>query len=111
TPCLIICGDGGILPTIGELSVMKRYNIPVVILVYNNSGFGILEDVAQKRYNLKDSMTLTNPDFVKLAHAFGIKGKKTKNLEGLKKTFLNINWDEPYLIEFSNPVFPAPWDF
>jgi len=110
-PCLVICGDGGILPTISELSFIKNYNIPLVILVYNNNSFGILEDAIQRRYNLKGVMTLTNPDFVKLAHAFGIKGKKTSTLQGLKKTLLNINWDEPYLIEFSYPIFPAPWDF
>ncbi len=39
-PCLAICGDGGALPTIGELSTIRKYNIPVVILIFNNNSFG-----------------------------------------------------------------------
>jgi acetolactate synthase-1/2/3 large subunit len=109
-PCLSICGDGSALPTIGELSTIKKYNIPVVFLVYNNNSFGILEDYMNTTYGIKDSMKLTNPDFIKLANAFCIKAKRTKTLEGLKKIFLHdITWDEPFLIEFNYPVFPPPW--
>lgn len=111
TPCLAICGDGGVLPNLSELSFIKTYNIPVVVLVYNNNSYGILEDATLKRYGIKGSMSLTNPDFVKMARSFGIKAKKTKTLEGLKKTLLeDVDWSEPYLIEFSFPIFPAPWD-
>ncbi|MCX5817369.1 MAG: thiamine pyrophosphate-binding protein [Proteobacteria bacterium] len=109
-PCLALCGDGGVLPAIGELATMVKYNIPVVIFVHNNNSFGILEDVMNNNYGIKGSMTLNNPDFCKLANAFGIKSKKTKSLEGLKKIFLHdITWDKPFLIEFDCPVLPPPW--
>jgi len=109
-PCLAICGDGGVLPTLCELSTALKYNIPVVILVHNNNGFGILEDVMNNNYGIEGSMSLNNPDFCKLANSFGIKSKKTKNLEGLKKIFMNdIKWDEPFLLEFNCPFFPPPW--
>lgn len=109
-PCLALCGDGGILPAIGELATMVKYNIPVVIFVHNNNSFGILEDVMRNRYGITGSMTLNNPDFCKLANAFGIKSKKTKSLEGLKKIFLrDVTWNEPFLIEFDCPVLPPPW--
>lgn len=110
-PCLCVCGDGGIMPTISELSIIKRYNIPVVVLVYNNESFGILEDIMQKRYKVNGSMQLTNPDFIKIARAFGIKAKRTRTVGGLKDIFLNqITWAEPFLIEFNFPIFPPPWD-
>ncbi|MCX5799219.1 MAG: thiamine pyrophosphate-binding protein [Proteobacteria bacterium] len=109
-PCLCICGDGGVLPAISELSTMKKYNIPVVLLVYNNNSFGILEDYMSTTYHIQGSMELTNPDFIKLANAFGIKGKRAKSLNQLKRIFLHdINWDEPFLIEFNYPIFPPPW--
>jgi len=109
-PCLALCGDGGILPAIGELATMVKYNIPVVIFVHNNNSFGILEDVMNNNYGIKNSMTLNNPDFCKIAGAFGIKSKKTKTLEGLKKIFLrDVTWDKPFLIEFDSPVLPPPW--
>ncbi|MEI6153466.1 MAG: thiamine pyrophosphate-dependent enzyme, partial [Deltaproteobacteria bacterium] len=109
-PCLALCGDGGVLPAIGELATMVKYNIPVVIFVHNNNSFGILEDVMNNNYGIKNSMTLNNPDFGKIAGAFGIKSKKTKTLEGLKKIFLrDVTWDKPFLIEFGCPVLPPPW--
>ncbi|MCX8110432.1 MAG: thiamine pyrophosphate-binding protein [Syntrophorhabdaceae bacterium] len=109
-PCLSICGDGGALPGISELSTIKKYNIPVVILVYNNEGFGILEDAMRKRYGIEGSMGLINPDFTKMARAFDIKAKKTDTIAGLKKILQDITWDEPYLIEFRYPLFTTPWD-
>jgi len=109
-PCLCIVGDGGILPTISELSTIIKYNIPIVVMVHNNGGFGILETVMADRYGIGGSMLLKNPDFVKLAHAFGIKAKRTKTVEGLKNIMLReISWDEPFLIEFKSPVLPPPW--
>jgi len=109
-PCLAICGDGGALPTIGELSTIRKYNIPVVILIFNNNSFGILEDYMRATYSMEGTMALENPDFVRIASAFGIKGKRAKTLGQLKKIFNDsVRWDEPFLLEFSGPVFPPPW--
>jgi acetolactate synthase-1/2/3 large subunit len=109
-PCIALCGDGGALPTIGELATIQQYNIPVVIFIHNNSSFAILEDTMIDRYGIHNSMNLKNPDFVKIACAFGIKAKRTKTLKGLEKIFRNdITWNEPFLIEFVHPVSPPPW--
>lgn len=109
-PCLAVCGDGSILPTICELSTIRKYNIPVVILVYNNNSFGILEDYMRETYSLESTMSLVNPDFIKIASTFGIHGKRVKTLHQLRRTIReSVQWDEPYLLEFSGPVFPPPW--
>jgi acetolactate synthase-1/2/3 large subunit len=109
-PCLAICGDGGMLPTVGELSTIKKYNLPVVIFLYNNNSFGILEDYMDQTYGRRGSMNLSNPDFIKLAGAFGIKGRCVKSLEALRKVFLrDVTWEEPFLVELDYPVFPPPW--
>lgn len=109
-PCLALCGDGGVLPTIGELATLKRYDIPVVIFIHNNNSFGILEDAMTDRYDRTGSMSLNSPDFVKLAQSFGVRAKRTKTLTGLRNILLHdITWEEPYLIEFIQPVSPPPW--
>jgi acetolactate synthase I/II/III large subunit len=109
-PCLAICGDGSILPTLGELATIQKYKIPVTILVFNNSSFGILEDYMNSTCSMKGAMDLNNPDFVKIALSFGIKAKCAKTLDQLRRIFLNhVPWDEPYLVEFQQPVFPPPW--
>jgi acetolactate synthase-1/2/3 large subunit len=108
--CLAICGDGSILPTISELSTIRKYNIPVVILVFNNKSFGVLEDYMRTTYSLKGTMDLENPDFMKIASAFGIKGKRVKTIQKLKKTLQEtVRWDEPFLLEYCGPVFAPPW--
>ncbi|MCX7858127.1 MAG: thiamine pyrophosphate-binding protein [Deltaproteobacteria bacterium] len=109
-PCLCICGDGGILPSIGELATMVKYKIPVVILIHNNKSFGTLEAVMKKRHKVRNQMNLENPDFVKLAKAFGIKAKKTKTEEELSNALRRIDWDEPLVIEFFSEPFESPWE-
>lgn len=110
-PCLSICGDGGVLPSIGELATIAKYRIPVVLLIYNNSSFGVLERVMSKRYEILGSMTLENPDFVKIAEAFGFKGKKARNEEELCRILKKeVTWDEPFVIELSLPVLDSPWE-
>jgi len=61
-------------------------------------------------YSLEGIMSLVNPDFVRVASAFGIKGKRAKTLRQLR-TILHdsVRWDEPFLLEFSGPVFAPPW--
>jgi acetolactate synthase-1/2/3 large subunit len=110
-PCLCVVGDGGGLPMLGELATVRQYNVPVVFLVYNNNGFGILEHYMKQRHGLEGSMRLTNPDFVQLARAFDIPAKRANGLDELREVFVrHIRWDEPFLIEFKCPDFPLPWD-
>lgn len=109
-PCLSLCGDGGVLPAVAEMATMKKYGIPVVILVHNNGSFGILEDALEAADQEEGTMTLTNPDFLQLARAFGIKAKRARNLSALDRIFRkDVTWDEPFLVEYLSPVFPPPW--
>lgn len=109
-PCLAICGDGSVLPTISELSTIRKYNIPVVILILNNNSFGVLEDYMRATYSLQGAMDLVNPDFMKIASSFDIKGKRVNTLQKLRKILQEtVRWNEPFLLEFCSPVFAPPW--
>lgn len=109
-PCLCVTGDGSSLPSLSELATVKKYNIPVVFLVYNNNSFGVLDEYMTKRYGLEGVMGLSNPDFVKLAQAFGIKSVRARTVDDLGRAFRKeITWQEPFVIEFDFPVFPPPW--
>jgi acetolactate synthase-1/2/3 large subunit len=110
-PCLAVCGDGGGLPQMAELATMIRYAIPVTILLHNNNSFSILEDAMRNRHKIQGSMELVNPDFVKLARAFGLRAKRTGTLRGLRDIFLrDVRWDEPFLVEFTGNVPFPPWN-
>jgi acetolactate synthase-1/2/3 large subunit len=111
SPCLCVTGDGSFTGTAGEMATMRTYGIPVVVIVYNNSSFGVLEDYMRKRYGLERTMDLGNPDFCALARAFGIKAARADSLEGLERILRReVSWEEPYLIEFCYPLFPPPWE-
>jgi thiamine pyrophosphate-dependent acetolactate synthase large subunit-like protein len=109
-PCLCVAGDGSFLGAVSELATIKKYNIPLVMLVYNNNGYGVLEDYMRKRTGTAGTMDLSNPDFVSLAESFGIRTDKAESLNQLHQIFAHyVHWDQPYLIEFSFPVFSPPW--
>jgi len=109
-PCLCVTGDGSFLPTASELATMKKYDIPVVVLIYDNSSFGVLEDFMRRRHGVRDTMGLLNPDFPALAGSFDIKASRAESPEELKRIFLNdITWDEPHVVEFRYPLIDPPW--
>jgi acetolactate synthase-1/2/3 large subunit len=74
--CRVICvsGDGSIMMNIQELATIKRYNIPVKIMLVDNQALGMVRQWQElffaKKYSEIDLSD--NPDFVKLAEAFGI---------------------------------------
>jgi acetolactate synthase I/II/III large subunit len=109
-PCLCVTSDGSFVPVAGELATIAAYNIPVVVLVYNNDVFGVLEDYMRNRYGAEKTMALVNPDFPALARSYGIRAERAVNLTELEEIFLRrVTWDEPLLIEFRYPLFPPPW--
>lgn len=74
---IAIIGDGGFQMTAQELGTIMQYNIPVKIIVLNNSFLGMVrqwqELFHEKRYS---STEMANPDFVKLAEAYNITGTR-----------------------------------
>ncbi len=69
-----ITGDGSLMMNVQELATIKRYNLPVKIVLLNNSGLGLVRQWQQlfhaERYSEVDLSD--NPDFVAVAQAFGI---------------------------------------
>jgi acetolactate synthase-1/2/3 large subunit len=110
SPCLCVTGDGSFLPVAEELSTIAASRVPVVVLLYNNGSFGVLEDTMRRRYGTGVSMKLSNPDFVLLARSFGIRAERAETLDRLEKVFKeDISWDEPFLVEFRFPLLSPPW--
>ena len=73
---LAILGDGGFQMNPQELAVIREHNLPVKIVIINNMALGMVRQWQElfydKRYS--HSQAQIQPDFVKLADAFGIKG-------------------------------------
>ncbi len=77
---IAIIGDGGFQMTAQEMGTIMQYEIPVKIIVLNNSFLGMVrqwqELFHEKRYS---STAMSNPDFIKLAEAYRIPAKKVSD--------------------------------
>jgi len=81
-----IAGDGSIQMNIQELSTAVRLNIPVKIAILNNGFLGMVRQWQELFYHKRYSqVTLNgNPDFVKLAEAYGAKGFLVEKKEDVR---------------------------
>lgn len=97
-----ICGDGGFQMTLQELAAVAEYGWPIKFAIVNNGAHGMVRQWQHLFYgdNLVAS-TLRNPDFVKLAEAFGIHGLSAKTAEEARLAIDEaMNLEGPVLIDF-----------
>ncbi len=82
-----ITGDGSFRMNCNELATEEHYNIPVITFVFNNKTLGMVRQWQTLIYDKHYSQTtLTHgPDFVKLAEAYGLSGKRVSNEETLRE--------------------------
>ncbi len=71
---IAVCGDGSLMMNIQELATIKRYGIPVKIILIDNQKLGMVKQWQQIFFDRRYSETdlSDNPDFVQLAKAFDI---------------------------------------
>lgn len=69
-----VTGDGGFLMNSQELETAVRLELPVVILVWRDDGYGVIRWKQQIRYGRTSSVDFGNPDLVRYAHSFGAAG-------------------------------------
>lgn len=76
-----IVGDGGFQMTLQELSVLRNENLPVKVIIVNNEALGMVRQWQGSFYEdrYSESLLTANPDFVKLAESYGIRGEKVDN--------------------------------
>ncbi|MGC9403933.1 acetolactate synthase 2 catalytic subunit [Vibrio genomosp. F10] len=74
---ILISGDGSFMMNIQELGTLKRRQIPVKMVLLNNSRLGMVRQWQSLFFDGRHSETILddNPDFVMLAKAFDIPGK------------------------------------
>ena len=79
---IVINGDGDFQMNIQELATIKEYALNILIFIINNSQYGIIRQHEVNKYGMEPYQTdLKNPDFVKVAEAYGLKAKRVEKLE------------------------------
>jgi acetolactate synthase-1/2/3 large subunit len=82
TKTMILHGDGGFMFHVGELATAAQYQIPVVIVIFNDGGYGVLRGLQSKQFDGRFNGTeLHTPDFVKLAESMGVSALYADNVD------------------------------
>ena len=114
-PVVSITGDGGFMFAVQELATEVQEGIGLVILLFNNNSYGnVLRDQRMGFDNRIIGAVLNNPDFMALAHAFGVEGHRVSSPEALKPVLARaINSIRPVLIEveIAQDSEVSPWEF
>ena len=110
-----VSGDGGFMFGVQELATAVQHRINLVSIVFNNSAFGNVRRDQSERYGSRFlGADLHNPDFVKLAESFGVKGYRASTPAELRSTLSTaLGADAPVLIEVPVPrgSDTSPWSF
>lgn len=96
---VMFVGDGGFHMNLNELATMASYNIPVVVVVMNNTVLGMVRQWQKLFYGNRFSDTDPNrqTDFVKLAEAFGVKGVRINNNDEVDSVIKDA-------VEYNGPI-------
>ena len=103
-PVIDMAGDGSIQMNIQELGTAVQYKLPVIICIFNNQFLGMVRQWQSLFYEGRYSYTdiSQQPDFIKLAEAYGAVGIRVKDVNGVDDALrqaLEVT-DRPVVIDF-----------
>jgi thiamine pyrophosphate-dependent acetolactate synthase large subunit-like protein len=103
TPSIAIIGDAGVMFTIQDLMTAVQENVPVIVLVFNDEGYGVERRHQDHLYGRRSGVDVRPPDFVALAHAFGARGILVEDLSRIGETVESVlDAEGPTVIEIPN---------
>lgn len=101
---LSVSGDGGFLFTGTELATAMQYRLPVVALVVNNQGYGMVKRIQTRKFGRWVDVDLHTPDYVGLARSFGMAAERIDGHQDLRAALeRGFAGRRPYLIEMTEP--------
>lgn len=94
----IIQGDGGFMLSIGELASCVQHQLPVIVCVFNDGGYGVLRNIEARTFDGRQfGVDLATPDFAMVAQGMGMYGEKVVGVEAFKDAFARA-------VQFNGPV-------
>ncbi len=106
SPVVCVTGDGGFQYNFQELASCAQYGIHPVVLMFNDSAWGVLKRYQSDRFgeHRQYATELVNPDFVKLFESYGFEGTKVSNVADLGRALDNaIKSGKTHLVEVQTP--------
>lgn len=69
---VLLAGDGGFMVNVGELATAAEENIPMIILLFDDSGYGVLRNIQEVAYGRQVAVDLKSPNFTELGSSLDI---------------------------------------
>jgi acetolactate synthase-1/2/3 large subunit len=95
-----LCGDGGFLMNSQELETAKRIGANVVVVIWRDDGYGLIDWKQRNEFGKPFGVTFGNPDFVVYARSFGIARLRPSSADDLYPTLMKaLATDGPAVVE------------
>lgn len=73
---VLMAGDGGYMLNVGEMPVAVQENLPLIVLLFDDAGYGVLRNIQDAAYGRQVAVDLVSPDFVMLAKSMGYESNR-----------------------------------
>ncbi|PWV36632.1 MAG: biosynthetic-type acetolactate synthase large subunit [Desulfurococcaceae archaeon] len=101
-PVMLIDGDGSFQMTMNNLSLVRDYGLPIIAVIFDNRALMLVKQWQIYMYSRRVIATefTKNPDFVKIAEAYGIEGYRPSSYEEIESIVRRaLRTDEPVIID------------
>jgi acetolactate synthase-1/2/3 large subunit len=77
----VVCltGDAGLAMTLGEIGVLARYNLPAIVVVFNDGALDLIRSQQRRAGHAVYGTEFANPDFMRIAEAYGLAAERVAN--------------------------------
>lgn len=107
---VIIHGDGGFMFHATELATAAQYKVPLIICVFNDSGYGVLRWLQDNRFGRINETDLGKVAFAQMANSMGVPGERVQSVAEFEAAFDKAMAVEgPYMIDIDMEHF-APME-
>jgi len=106
---LALCGDGGLLVNIGELAAAHQENTPIVVVLFDDHGYGVLRNIQNAHFEGRSiGVDLDSPDFVAVARGFGFESERVRSCAQFGSAFARaVKSRKPWMVVVdSNSIGP-----
>ncbi|GAA0435598.1 thiamine pyrophosphate-binding protein [Lentibacillus halophilus] len=76
---VLMAGDGGFMVNVGELATAAEEELPLVVILFDDGGYGILRYLQNAAYGRLAAVNLNNPDYVMMSQSMGFEAEKVQS--------------------------------
>lgn len=107
---VVIHGDGGFMFHATELATAAQYKVPLIVCVFNDSGYGVLRWLQTNRFGRINETDLGKVAFAQMAQSMGVPAQRVKSVAEFEAAFdTAMEAEGPYLIDVDMEHF-APME-